>query len=43
MNAMEESSRDHVVSCPAAVFLHLADGIFSIVAERDAINDAGEE
>ena len=43
MDAMEESSRNHLVSCIAAVFLHLADGISSIVAERDDMNDAGEE
>ncbi|KAH6587214.1 hypothetical protein BASA50_001347 [Batrachochytrium salamandrivorans] len=43
MDAMEESPRNHLVSCIGTVFVHLADGIFSIVAERDSSNDVGEE
>ncbi|KAJ1341927.1 hypothetical protein BSLG_003577 [Batrachochytrium salamandrivorans] len=35
--------RNHLVSCIGTVFVHLADGIFSIVAERDSSNDVGEE
>ncbi|KAH6575369.1 hypothetical protein BASA62_001946 [Batrachochytrium salamandrivorans] len=43
MDAMEESPRNHLVSCIGTVFVHLADGIFFIVAERDSSNDVGEE
>lgn len=42
VNAMENRSWDHLVSCLTAVVFHLAEEIFSIVAERDDTIDAGE-
>jgi hypothetical protein len=43
MDEMEQTDLDNLMKSPAAVFLHLADGISAIVAEQDSSNDASEE
>lgn len=40
---MEESTSNHLVSCVCVVFVHLANNISAIVAERDSWNDLGKE